>query len=241
MFACKTARSARSLTGETGRKAQVVLDAHAAAGLPARRRALEDYGIQSFGCAVDGGGETRRSGAHDREVVHRALESLADADGIGEIPVRRVAKHVLGTDDDRRFGFGDAEVPEELIDVGIGLEVSPGEEHQVLGQEVPDAERIGRIARTDDAKAGERARLTHQLPAGHEGAEDDVAEIRALVDDLLDERAGDGVDLAVAERHSGKDRRGASQVRHVAGELAAAVDGNGLRRLTGLVENLDLP
>ena len=148
---------------------------------------------------------------------------------------------MLRADDDRRFGFRDAEVLEELIDVGIGLEVGPGEEHQVLGQEVPDAERVGRIAGADDAEARERARLAHQLTAGHERAQDDVAEIRALVDDLLEERAGDGVDLAVAERHGGEDRRRAGQVRDVAGELAAAVDGNGLRRLTGLVENLDLP
>ena len=86
-----------------------------------------------------------------------------------------------------------------------------------------------------------RARLAQELTAGDERLQDDVAEIRALVEDLLEERAGDGVDLAVAARHGGEDRRGAGQVRHVAGELAAAVDGDGLRRLTGLVEDLDLP
>ncbi len=87
---------------------------------------------------------------------------------------------------------------QERVDIGIGLEVGPGEEHQVLGQEVADAERVRRVARADDAQARERARLAHQLTAGHERPQDDVAEIRALVDDLLEERAGDGVDLAVA-------------------------------------------
>ena len=104
---------------------------------------LDQTGETPKTIAIHSRGETRRSGAYNREVVHRALESLVDADGIGEIPVRRVAKHVLRTDDDRRFGFGDAEVLEELIDVRIGFEIGPGEEHQVLGQEVADAERVG--------------------------------------------------------------------------------------------------
>ena len=64
-------------------------------------------------------------------------------------------KHVLRAHDDRRVGLGDAEVLEELVDVGIGLEVDPGEEHQVLGQEVADAERVGRVARADHAQARE--------------------------------------------------------------------------------------
>ena len=149
-------------------------------------------------------------------------------------------EHVLRANDDRRFGFGDAEVLEELIDVRIGLEVSPGEENQVLGQKIPDAERVGRIAGTDDAQSGEGARLAHELTTGHEGPQDDVAEIRALVDDLLDERARDGVDLAIAQCHGGEDRRRPGQVRDVAGELAAAVDGNRLRRVARLIEYLDL-
>ena len=116
----------------------------------------------------------------------------------------------------------DAELLEQLVDLRVGLEVEPGEQHAVLGQEVADAEGVARVARADHAQARERARLAQQLPAGDEGLQDDVAEIRALVEHLPSERAGDGVDLAVAGRTARDDRRGAGQVRDVAGELAAA-------------------
>ena len=56
----------------------------------------------------------------------------------------------------------------------------------------------------------------------------------------LSEIAGDLVDLAVAAGDGGDDRRRAGQVRDVAGELARAVDGDRLRLVAGLVEDLDL-
>ena len=119
------------------------------------------------------------------------------------IAVGRIAQHVLRAHDDRRVGFGDAEMLEQLVDVRVRLEIDPGKEHEVLGQEVADAKRVRRVARADHAQARERARLAHQLTAGHECAQDDVAQIRALVDDLLEELARDRVDLAVAEGHGG--------------------------------------
>ena len=88
-------------------------------------------------------------------------------------------------------------------------------------------------------RPGERARLAHQLTSRHERAQDDVAEVRALIDDLLEAPARDRVDLAVAQRNGGEDRGRAGQVRDVAGELAAAVHGDGGRRVARLVEDLD--
>ena len=178
--------------GEAGGEPEIVLDAHAAAGLSARRRPLENDGVEAFRGAVDRRRQPRRAGADDGQVVDRALERLADARAVRQLAVGRIAQHVRGAHDDRRLRFGDAEVSEERVDIGVRLEIGPGEEHQVLRQEVADAKGVRRVARADHADARERAGLAHELAARHERAQDDVAEIRALIDDFLE----DSLDIA---------------------------------------------
>ena len=86
--------------------------------------------------------------------------------------------------DHGRVGLGDAELPEQAVHLRVGLEVEPGEQHAVLRQEVADAEGVLRVARADHAQPGEVRRLPQELPPGDERLEDDVAERRALVQDL---------------------------------------------------------
>ena len=142
--------------GDAGGKAEVVLDAHAAAGLAARRRALEHHRAQPFRGAVDGRGQPGRSGADDDQVVDRLLERPADAERLGQLAVRGIAQEQLAAPgDDRRVRLGDAELLEQLVHLRIGLQIEPGEQHAILGQEVADAEGVLGVARADHAQAGE--------------------------------------------------------------------------------------
>ena len=56
------------LARDASRKAEIILDARACARLPAERPAIEHDHVQAFRGGVDGGGQPRRSGAHDRDV-----------------------------------------------------------------------------------------------------------------------------------------------------------------------------
>ena len=78
--------------------------------------------------------------------------------------------------DHRRVGLGHAELLEQPVHLRVGLQIHPGEQHAVLGQEVADAEGVRGVARADHAQAGEIGRLAQQLPAGDERLEDDVAQ-----------------------------------------------------------------
>ena len=55
--------------------------------------------------------------------------------------------------DHRRVRFSHPEPLEELIYVGIGLQIQPGERYTVLGQEVADPEGVLRIPRADHSRA----------------------------------------------------------------------------------------
>ncbi len=102
------------------------------------------------------GRQTGRSRADNHEVVHFCVERLANADRIGDLTVRRIAQRHQGAERHHgRVRFGDAELLQQAVDIGIGLEIHPGEENTILRQEVADAERIGGVARPDHAQTGE--------------------------------------------------------------------------------------
>ena len=97
--------------GNAGGKSQIIFDPHAAAGLAARRRAFQDDRVQSFGGAIDRGGQPRRSRADDGEIVNHLFHRPADADLLGQLAVRGVAqKQHARAGDDRRVGFGYAKL-----------------------------------------------------------------------------------------------------------------------------------
>ena len=79
-----------------------------------------------------------------------------------------------------------------------------------------------------------------ELPPGDERLQDDVAQVGVVVQELPQGVGRDLVDLAIAPGDGADDRRAAGQLRDVAGELPGAVDRDGLRRLAGLVHDLDL-
>ena len=97
-----------------------------------------------------------------------------------------------------------------------------------------------RVARPDHSQPGEIRRLAQKLPAGDKRLKDDIAETRALIQHLPQGVSGDFVHLAVAARDRADDGRKASQMRDVAGKLAWTMDCERLRRVAGIVDDLDL-
>jgi hypothetical protein len=73
---------------DTGRKAQIILDPRAAAGLATERVALDQHGLQPFGGTVDGGAQTGRAGAVDRQVVFGTRGIAEPAELLGDLPNR---------------------------------------------------------------------------------------------------------------------------------------------------------
>ena len=206
--------------GDAGGEAEVVLDAHAAAGLAPGRRALQHHRAQPFGGAVDRRGQPRRPGPDDDQVVHRLLQRPAEAECFRQLAVRGIAQEQLVAPGDHgRVGLGQPELLEQLVHLRVGLQVQPGERHAVLGQEIADPEGVLRVARADHAQAGEVPRLAQELPAGDEGLQDDVAQLRVVVQDLPQGVGRHLVDFAIAPGDGADERRAAGQLRHLAGEL----------------------
>src|SRR5579863_567027 len=58
---------------EPGRKSQIVLDTGAHSRLAAGRFPLNDYGVQTFRGAINGGGQTSRTSSHNGQVVEAGL------------------------------------------------------------------------------------------------------------------------------------------------------------------------
>ncbi len=146
----------------------------------------------------------------------------------------------MAAGDHGRVRLGHAELLEQLVHLRVGLQVHPGEQHPVLGQEVAHPEGVRGVARADDAQPGEAGRLAQELAAGDERLEDDVAQVRALVQHAPQALAGDLDDLAPAPRDGADERRGARQVGDFAGKFARAVNGDPPRLVARRVDDLDL-
>ena len=98
--ACLTGRrgelSARDAHGE----AEIVLDARAAARLAARRRAFDEHGVETLGCAVHRGGKSGGAAADDREVVHLQRRGGRQSEHVGQLAVGRLDERLAALGDD---------------------------------------------------------------------------------------------------------------------------------------------
>src|SRR5207249_9457757 len=196
---------------------------------------------QPFRRAIHRGREPGGTRSDHDQVVQRLLHRPADADPVRQFAVRRVAQEQhAAAGDHRRIGLADAETLEQKVHVRIRLHVRPGEQHAVFGQEVTHAEGVGRVAGPDHPQAGEIRRRAQQLPPGDERLQDDVARGRALVQNLPQDIARHLVYFGVAAGDRADHRRIAGQMRHVAGELALAVDRDGLRVVAGIIDDFHL-
>ncbi len=128
------------------RKAEVVLDPRARAGLAARRVLLDEDCAEALRCAVHRGRETGRPRADDREIVERELGRRAHAELGGERAAVRAAELLpVREDHDRQLVDG----LEERLVRGVPLEIDPSVGNAVAGEEVlhlvrgPGPERAG--------------------------------------------------------------------------------------------------
>ena len=102
--ACTKARPASAWPGDAGRKAEVVLDPRAGAGLAAEGAAVEHHDRQALRGGIDRGGEPGRPGADDGDVVELVvLGARRPCRGTrASSVVARVAQHRAVRADDQR-------------------------------------------------------------------------------------------------------------------------------------------
>src|SRR5262249_19225979 len=98
---------------KAGRKAEIIFDARAHAGLTAGSFALDHDRGKSFGRSVNGSREPRGSSAYDEEIIERCSCVGTQTEFCGKVGLRRIGKRgaVLknGRGQRERFALGDFE------------------------------------------------------------------------------------------------------------------------------------
>ena len=164
------------LTGDAGRKAEVIFDAGAGTRLAAERPAVENDHVQALRCRVHRGCEPGRTGAHDGDVeeliVHRRIE---DPEAAGKRVFGRIAQHRTVGADHEHVGRGRAVLFEQrgavmrCVDDMMGM--------RVAAQEILQAQQVGRLRRSDQHRpAG--AGFDQRDPAQDQRAHDAFAQVR---------------------------------------------------------------
>jgi hypothetical protein len=147
-------------------------------------------------------------------------------------------KAAFATDDDGRFRGGNSELTKQLLGVRVAFHVDPRERNRIPGREVSQAMRIDRETRSDDLQAF--VAVAQQQRAAHEeGLEDDLTELRPLVDRLAKRQRAELEHFPVRSHPRGHDRGTPGQQIDVAGELLRFVDDDGMRITARALEHLD--
>src|SRR5207244_10228493 len=101
-----TERARRELlSSDAGREAEIVFDAHAGAGLAARRIRFDHQHVEALRCGIHRRAEARRASADDHHVADVTLinvDRLVEAEAIGDLRVGGVSKYRLTTTDHDR-------------------------------------------------------------------------------------------------------------------------------------------
>ena len=87
----------------------------------------------------------------------------------------------MGAGHNRRIRLRHAEAFQQLIYLGIGFYIYPGEEHAIPGEKIAYPKRIRGIARPDHTQADEVRRLAYQLSARDKSLENKIAQAGALI------------------------------------------------------------
>src|SRR5581483_881784 len=89
-------------TAQAYGEAQIIFDARTGARLPAWSFAFDQHRAQPFGCSVDGGGQTRRAGADNDQIVKRHVGMGAQAKLLSKLWDRGLAQRGPVSKDDER-------------------------------------------------------------------------------------------------------------------------------------------
>src|ERR1700730_221074 len=146
----------------------------------------------------------------------------------------------MGACHDWGVGFAHSELLECFRNRRIAFQIEPGKQHAVLRQKIADTKSILRVTGTDSAQSDEPVQRTQQLPAGDERLQNDVAQLRILIQTLMQGLARQLVDFAIRLRDAAHHCRVPGQMSHVAGEVAGMMRGNGLWLVAGYIDNLNL-
>src|SRR5581483_3765214 len=234
-------RVARQLRArDAGRKSEVVFDARARARLTAGRDRLEHDDVETLRRAVQRRGEACRTAADDDQVVRLLrIERDVQAGAASEIFDGWIAQEApFAADHHRRRRRRNVEVAQDPFGLRVGLEVDPGEGDGIPRGEVAQTMRVGGEARPDDSDAGETA-VEQQRAAREKRLDDDLAELRELVDGMAQIDRAHLEDLAL-DGGAGRDqRRAAGQHVDVAGEFLRLVDDDRVRGAAGVLDDLD--
>ena len=143
------------LAGDAGRKAEVVLDARARARLSAKRPAIEHDDAQAFRGGVDGGGQARRSGTDDNDVIEFfARSDVEHAQTAPEGFFGRVEQHGVVGADDQDLACRGAVLLEQRRPGIVVLGVDDVMGIAVSLQKRLQAQHFGRLRRADQHGSG---------------------------------------------------------------------------------------
>ncbi len=88
----------------------------------------------------------------------RAIDGVVEAETIGDLPVARIAQHgVAAANQHRDVGGADVKPIEQLLGVGIAIEIDVVMRMPVAGQEVLHPQRAGAMDRADHHHIAEAA------------------------------------------------------------------------------------
>ena len=162
-------------SGDSGRKAEVVLDARAGTCLAARRHHVEPKGPQTFRGPVHRRGETGWSPANHHQVEDTfGQASERQAEILRQDARARPTKDDPRRNNHRQFGRLDAELTEKLVHLRVAVRIEPLVGHPAARQELAELERLWRVASSDDSCGDGRA--VEQIGApSHESGQDSIA------------------------------------------------------------------
>ena len=224
-------------TGDPRGEPDVVLDATARPRLPADTDTVHQQRLQALGRAVDGSGEPGGAGTDDHDVEQfEARRFVHEPEVGGQLADGRVAEHGDPRHDDRRVGRTDTEAGEEFTDtVGvIAVEVDPLV-REVLALHVAEQfERSAGVPRTDDAQRCCAGATADDLPPGHEGGEDDVADLGIAGEQATELTLVDPQDPAVVAHPTPQEAALAREQAQFTEEPAGSVGGDDRLTVVGV-------
>ena len=181
-------------TRDPGGEPEVVLDAAAHARLPARPPRLGDEGAQALRAAGDGRGQPGRPAAEDDQVEALPVDVGAQAEVPRHLRRGGIAEDPVVPDEDGRLLAGDVEPLQDLVRVGVEVEVVEAQGDEVALQQVAHLEGAPRAPLGDQAQdavpgalvpgAAREQAPEHQLPHVRRGRQE-RAQAGAVEDDRL--------------------------------------------------------
>jgi len=239
-------RHARDAGGES----EIVLDARGGAGLPAEGAAIEHDHRQPLRRRIDGGSQSRRSGADDRHVIDlRRVDRPHQADAARQLVLAGIAQRLaVGAEHDGQM----VRIDVKALDQGLGAGIAIGIEHAmrltVTGEKSLQAQDVGMIGASDDGRPA-RAGFQQADAAQDQRPHDVLAELGLPHQDIAQPVGGNDERLDRLHGHGIHQRGTGGELCQLASELSRPVRHDGfapvepaaLRHLHLAGENDDQP